>query len=441
MNDVLQQLLQKLDEPAAKYHLWDKHYAGESPLSYLAPAALEALGNRLRKVSVNIPRLLVDSVCERLRVTGFSGVDIMDEWTRLDLDQTSRIAHREALVLGTSWAIVWADRLGRPSVTIESAHQMTALVDPGTRRIRYAVKRWEDEKRTHAVVYGPDEIVRYRAEQTGATIHGFTVVDRIANPLGIPPVVRFSNAARLLDDGVSEMVDVLDLSDAAMKLVTDMLVASEFGARPRRTATGVELVEEPVLDDEGNPVLDEDDQPVVTEVSPFPEGDRMLISENHESRFGQLPGADLAGYENAIGVIMRAISAVSGLPEHMLGIGGDNPTSADSIRASEAALTARAEARQAQFGQSWEDVARLVVAVRDGVDPQLVGTVRTQWADAATRSTAQEADATTKLYAAGLLPASYALAKLGYPDDEIAKIAAARAAESPTIRQVNSDAA
>ncbi len=426
MNDPLHQLLQKLDEPAAKYNMLDKYYAGESPLAYLAPAALEALGNRLRKVSVNIPRLLVDSVCERLRVVSFTGVDIANEWTRLDLDQTSRIAHREALILGNSWAIVWADRLGRPTVSIESAHQMTAITDPGTRRIRYAVKRWEDDKRTHAIVYGPDEIVRYRAEQTGATIHGFNVVETLANPLGIPPVVRFTNTARLLDDGVSEMVDCLDLSDALMKLTTDMLVASEMGARPRRFATGVELVEAPVLDDDGNPVLDGDGEPVLTEVSPIPEGSRALIAESSDAKFGQLPGADLAGYENAIGVIMRSISAVTGLPEHLLGIGGDNPTSADSIRASEAALTARAEARAAQFGQSWEDVARLVVAVRDGVDPQAIGTVRTQWADAATRSVAQEADATVKLVQAGILPVPYALAKLGYPDDEIAAITAAR---------------
>lgn len=433
MNDLLHQLLQKLDEPAAKYNMLDKYYAGESPLAYLAPAALEALGNRLRKVSVNIPRLLVDSVAERLRVTGFTGVDIAAEWTRLDLDQTSRIAHREALVLGSAWGIVWADRFGRPTVSIESAHQMTAIVDPGTRRIRYAVKRWEDDKQTHAILYGPDEIVRYRAEQTGATIHGFHVVETLANPLGIPPVVRFTNTARLLDEGVSEMVDCLDLSDALMKLTTDMLVASEMGARPRRFATGVELAEAPVLDEDGNETGE------TVEVSPIPEGSRALIAESPDARFGQLPGADLAGYENAIGVIMRSLSAVTGLPEHMLGIGGDNPTSADSIRASEAALTARSEQRQAQFGQSWEDLARLVVAVRDGVDPLSVNP-RVQWADASTRSISAESDAVTKLYAAGLLPASYALKRLGYSDTDLKEIAAARVAET-AVRQVNTDAA
>jgi len=35
-----------------------------------------------------------------------------------------------------------------------------------------------------------------------------------------------------------------------------------------------------------------------------------------------------------------------------------------------------------------------------------------------------------KLYAAGLLPASYALGKLGYSDDEVAEIRAARALDT-----------
>lgn len=114
----------------------------------------------------------------------------------------------------------------------------------------------------------------------------------------------------------------------------------------------------------------------------------------------------------------------------MLGIGGDNPTSADSIRASEAALTSRAENRCAQFGRSWEALARLVVAIRDGRDPRAIEGVRVKWADAATRSVAQEADAVVKLYQAGLLPATYALSKLGYSDDEIATI------HPPTIPEV-----
>jgi hypothetical protein len=433
MTDLLSQLLQRLDAPAAKYDRLDKYYAGESPLSFLAPEAVEALGNRLRRVSVNIPRLLVDSVAERLRVVGFSGdgaADVWDSWQANDLDQLAPVCHREALTLGNSYAVVWADQYGRPQVSIESAKQVAVLTDPGSRRITAGFKRWEDEKRTYAVLYGPDEIVRYQAESTGATTAGFRVVESISNPLGVPPIVRFTNTARLLDDGRSEMADVLDLTDALTKLVVDMLVSSEYGARPRRFATGIELEETPILDDDGN------DTGETTTANPFPETDRMMVSESADSKFGQLAGAGLEGYENAIGVIMRQISAVSGLPEHMLGIGGDNPTSADSIRASEAALTARAEARQAQFGRSWEAVAKLMAAVSTGADPNRVE-LQVKWADAATRSVAQEADAVVKLFQAGLLPASAALAKLGYSADEIAEIRSSRRGEALDVAGVN----
>ncbi len=67
-----------------------------------------------------------------------------------------------------------------------------------------------------------------------------------------------------------------------------------------------------------------------------------------------------------------------------------------------------------------------MIAVRDGRDPDLIDDIRVLWADAATRSVAQEADAVVTLYQAGLLPTSYALSKLGYTDDQIAEIRSAR---------------
>ena len=73
-----------------------------------------------------------------------------------------------------------------------------------------------------------------------------------------------------------------------------------------------------------------------------------------------------------------------------------------------------------------------MIAVRDGRDPNLIDDIRVLWADAATRSVAQEADAVVKLYQAGLLPTSYALSKLGYSDDEIAEIRSARTQDTTT---------
>lgn len=111
---------------------------------------------------------------------------------------------------------------------------------------------------------------------------------------------------------------------------------------------------------------------------------------------------------------------VSGLPAHYVGLLQDSVTSADALRAAEAALVARAEARQRQYGVGWEAVARLLVGIRDSVDPASI-TARVVWAPADTRSQAQEADYAVKLYSAGILSRTATLRKLGFSEDEIAQ--------------------
>ncbi|WP_409485133.1 phage portal protein [Arsenicicoccus dermatophilus] len=404
--DLLTTLLTALDAPQARYASLDRYYAGQQPLAYLAPEAREALGERLGALSSNLCRLAVTSLAERLRVTGFTldgkpCTQLWDAWRRCDLDQLAGVAHREALALGSAYALTWAGEDGKALVTVESARQVVTVHDPATREVTAAVKRWEDGQGTHAVVYTADTIRHHLAPQAGATA-GFRVVETIDNPVGVVPVTPLHNADRLLGGGVSEMADLLPLVDALNKTLADMLVGSEYYARPRRWATGVELVE----DADGRAV------------NPFPESDRMMVSESPDTRFGSLPAADLSAYTGAVSVLTAQASAVSGLPSHYLGILTNQPASADALRASEASLTARAEARQAVFGRAWERVARLVLAVENGVDPATVSP-SVSWADPATRSVAQEADAVVKLYQAGLLPASAALRRLGYSDDEI----------------------
>lgn len=431
--DELTKLLAALNAPAARYAELDRYYAGRQPLAFLAPEAKKALGNRFGRMVSNIPRLAIGSLSERLRINGFDGDPALwDDWLRCDLDQLSGAAHREALLLGDAYAIVWADRYGAPAVTVESARQVAVTTDPGTRQVTGAVKRWETDRTTELVWYRPDRIDRLRANNRGAAT-GFTVIDTIANPLGVVPVVRISNHDLILDGaGRSEIADLCPLVDALNKVLADMMVTSEYIGRPRRWATGIELTEEPVRDDAGNPVLDDDGEPVMVEVNPIPEGNRAMISENADAKFGQLPAADLAGYEAAVRVLLGQIMAVTTLPAHYVGVFTDNPASADALRAAEASLTARAEAKQAAFGRAWEHVGRLMVAVRTGRDPMQINNIRVRWTDAATRSVAQEADAVVKLFSAGLLPASYALGRIGYSADEIDKISAARSLDAAT---------
>lgn len=414
---TLTALLQQLDQPAATYQRLNNYYNGNQPLAYLAPEARLALGNRFGQMASNIPRLVVTSLSERLRVTGFrtNGDDdaLWQDWLANDLDQLARVAHKEALALGRAYVIVWGNAAGQPLATVESAQQVTVQRDPATRQVTAAVKRWGTPTTTEAMLYLPDAIHHYRANTTGQTTVGFHLVETVPNPLGVVPVVPLENGDRLMTQGASELTDLIPLVDALNKTLADMLVSSEYVGRPRRWATGIELEE----DAAGNAV------------NPIPEGPRAMISEQADAKFGQLPAADLGSYQAAVSIILGQIMAVSALPAHYIGVTTSNPTSADALRASEASLTARAEDRQAQFGRAWEQVARLMMAVRTG-RPLTHQQARVQWADAATWSVAQEADSVVKLVQAGIIPGSIALERLGYSDDDIRRIRQARRTEA-----------
>lgn len=424
--NLLDTLIQALDAGAARRSLLESYASGTQPLAFLTPEARTAIGTRFGRMASNIPRLTVTALAERLRVTGFSVAGEPDptlwaDWIANDLDQLAGIAHREALTLGESYVIVWANKAGDPLVTIESAAQVAVLRDPATRAVVAAVKKWETPTSTEATLFTADTITRLSSDALGA-ITGFKTVSTMVNPFGIVPVVPLRNSDRLLGPAASELDDLIPLVDGLNKVLADMMVSSEYVGRPRRWATGIELVEDEVIDADGEVVG-------TVGVNPFPENNRMMIGENPDAKFGQLDAADLAGYEAAVRVVTSQIMAVSALPSHYVGVMSTQPASADALRAAEASLTARAEARQHTFGRAWETVAKLMIATRTGADP-LKLSVRVEWADAATRSIAQEADAVTKLFAAGLLPASYALKRLGYTDDEISAIRTARRAEA-----------
>lgn len=422
-SDLLVELLQELDSVQGKLCELERYATGHQSLAYLSPEAKKALGSRLGLMVSNIPKLAVTALAERIRISGFTGVDIAEEWRAGDLDELSAMAIRESLLFVNSFIIVWSDSQGKPLVTVESPKQVAVLRDPATRQVVSAVKRWRTKTETHAMVYLPDRIEHHRANTPGAATAGFELIETIPNPLDTVPVVPVTNSDFILGQGFSEIDDLIPLCDALNKLLADMMVTSEYTGRPRRWATGIELVETPVIDEDGNPVLDEG-EPVMETVNPIPEGNRAMIAEEVGAKFGQLDPADLGGYESGVRVIMSQIMAVSSLPAHMLGVLQDQVTSADALRASEASLTARAEARQKTFGRAFEQVARLMVAVRDGVDPNSVA-VQVIWSDPSTRSEAQASDSVVKLVQAGILPVSWALQKLGYTDEQIVEIMAA----------------
>lgn len=415
-HSLLDNLTRQLDTQASRAANDRKYLKGRQALAFIPPADRKSI--KLDRICSNIPAVQINAISERLRVTALE-VDgdanaLQAEWTRNDLDQVLPLAFKEALGTGSAYAIVW-DKTGthRPQVSVESSDQVTVHRDPITRHVTAAVKRVDMGGGDHrAWFYLPDRVECYTAK---APAGGWNLAQIVPNPLGVVPVVEFANADTINGGGVSEIENLKPLVDALNKILSDLMVASEWYARPRRWATGIQMPE----DEDGNPV------------NPFGEGDRMMISEEVEAKFGSLPAADMGGYEAAVKVILAQIEANSALPSHYLGnLTGQTP-GADGLRASEAALTARAEAKQRLFGRAVEQVGRLMWAIMREVEVD-EATVKVRWSDAGTRSIAQEADAVVKLHEAGLLPADYALARLGYDADEIAAIRKVRLVEQAT---------
>jgi hypothetical protein len=434
-------LAEKVDTALPKLQVLDRYYTSDAPLSFLSPEVQAATQGRLRPLTIPWPRVVIGALEERLDIQGFRigeqvDADLWSIWQDNDLDEQSQMAHEEALVHGRSYLMVWVADDGTPRITVESAKQCYVQHAPGSRRRLAGMKRWVEDGYAHATLFTPRHVMRFRSVgrvpgedfTTGQDIAAigvnFELRRKVDNPLATVPLIPLVNRGRLLaPDGTSELADLLPVFDAISKLATDLMVASEYHAMPRRYATGVQLPE--VIDpDTGEPTGEIDDKAF------SPIAGRTWLAENADVRFGEFAGSDLSGFTNAIHALTSHLAALSGLPASYFGLTTTNPASADAIRSSEATLVNKARRRMQAFSGSWEEAMRLAVAIRDGrFDPRL-NRLETVWKDPESRTVAQTADAMTKLVAAGLVPTDQALEDIGYTPTQIERMRAMRRAEA-----------
>lgn len=412
--DELRRGLALLDERPALLGGLRQAWRGERPAAYLSAESRRALDDRLGRLGVNYPRLAVEALADRMRLAGVELGDrpVWETFTRAGGRELAELVHTDRLLYGSAYVTVWATEQGRPTLTGDSPFDMAHAADPATGAVRWAVRRWRVDPETVAVaVMTAEHVVEYRAS-SGADTLPPTAYRRhrgVDNPLAVVPVVPFVRRSSLADPvtGSSAVADLLDLTDAAAKVLGDALVTSEYYARPRRWATGLEIEE----DENGHPV------------DPFGTG-RFLQSEDPETKFGQLDGLRLDGYGDLLATISQSVGALSGLPPHYLGLHGDQPASADGIRAAEAQLVARAETEKSRTADEWGRVAVLLDAVARGVpvDPELDGRAVVTWSPSETSTPAMDADAAAKLRGIGLPLAAVLGDTLHYAPDRVREL-------------------
>lgn len=433
-------LCKDLADDRVKLRTLDRYYTGDHPLSFASDKFLEAFGGLFKASAVNWCPLVIASVVERLRVEGFrtgrgSNKRAWKIWQANNLDADSNIAHREAGKYGRTYAMIGApDVEGEPPlITIESPLDVIHRQSSENRRRRAAALRvfTADDGTYCATLYTPDEIWRWQRQGSG-------VVDDLAmvawepryvedrpfpevNELGVVPIVPLLATPELDGWGTSDLASVLPLQDMVNKTVADMLVASEFVAMPQRYVAGLDIVRDPKTE-----------QPL----PPFPITSRLWQSENPEAKFGQFPSANLSTYVETLETLKQDIATITRTPPHYFYLGGQFP-SGSAIKSAETGLVAKARDRMLTFGEGWEEVMRLALAI-DGRSPQTLTDMETVWGDPEYHDEAATADSLIKRQAIGV-PWEQLMVDAGYSPQQIeswqalhdAQVAAAAAANLP----------
>jgi hypothetical protein len=424
--DWLKHLIGCHDKEMSELKRLNSYYEGKQPLSYMAPELQAELQETVRQVVINWPRLVVDSVEERLDVEGFRfpGEPAADDelwriWQANDMDTQSQQGHLDALIMGRAYVVIGTreDDEKTPLITVESPLDMFAEFDPRTRVIRAAVRRWREEgeggaKIEHATLLLPDA-TSFWVQEKGEWVED-PELERDDHEIGEVMVEVLANRPRLkCPNGVSELMDVIPVSDAACKVATDMMVSAEYHATPRRVAFG--FGEEDFVDSEGR------------RVSAFSRIiGRMWATEKNRKEDGadviQFSEASLSNFHDTINQLATLVASLAGLPPHFMGHATDNPASADGIRSAETRLVKRSERKQRGNGGTWERVQRKVLRIRDGAWDPRSRSLETIWRDASTPTVAQKADAAVKLFQAGIVPKRQTREDLGYTQAQIERM-------------------
>lgn len=293
--------------------------------------------------------------------------------------------HKEALINGDAYIIVWPDASGRAAMYPNRAASCVVFYDeevPG--KIVRAAKYWlTHDNRTRLNIFYPDRIERYisqKQSETPANSKDLVPVsgDRhrtsdleagiTPNPFGVVPVFHFANNGDIGSLGVSELAAAMPIQDGLNKSVLDMLVAMEYSAYRQRWVAGIEV---------------ETDSSTGELIAPFKAGvDHLWISENPDARFGDFESANLEQFLKVKDGFRIDMASVTGTPLHYLQPQTKSVPSGESLRRAETRFLSKVRDRQAAFGQVWADAMEFALSIEGISGARLI----TQWEDPASQS-------------------------------------------------------
>jgi hypothetical protein len=370
----------------------------------------------------NFAKTVVDSVHNRLDIKQVQGVeesannylDTVFDQTDIKLDMNE--IHRNALVYGDCYAIVWPDANGIVAIDYNSPKTTTIVYDQENPRLKsFAAKMWQIETETEKVIklnlYYPDRIEKYEGRgDLEILTHApqLALVETVPNPWNEIPVFHFRTHKPY---GKPEHYDAYGPQDAINKLINTHMYTVDYQGAPQRyaLANGNNTAE---LEDFA------DDDTARENLSSLQNGPGQLWYLQGVSAVGQFPAADPDTFTKPVMEFVNAMASITSTPTHYFTKGSYIP-SGEALRVSEAPLTKKVINRQLAFGSTWRDLFKLMLRIEG-----ITSDVEIIWSNPETIDSVDQWDIAVRKKSVGM-PLEQILLELGYDAEIAAQVAEA----------------
>lgn len=386
-----------------------------------------------QEFNVNYCPIVVDSLAERLEVTGFDagnqGEDLWQWWLDNRMDGTQNVVHTSVVRDGDTYLIVeWDNETGAPIFTHELAYDGSEGVKvhyskEKRNRIEFASKRWRIESGHEAGwvrrmnLYYPDRIEKFASDQRvfegawqpfqddGEMEWPIPWLDGDGQPMGVP-VAHFKNLEQGYNYGVSELKNTIPVQNALNKSVIDLLAAAD--------TTSFRIYY----------MIGDDPSGISIVPGSWIYSQRPPGGENGAA-IGYIPGEDLTPLIKLKDSFTIEIAQVSRTPVSYFQVSGHRPAEG-TLKQEEAGLVSKAEARHVPFGNAWENAMIMARRLHNtfGSDNPLDENQRieTIWRDPQTRNEKEHIETLALKIDKLRLPIERAWREAGYDEKTIAEM-------------------
>lgn len=317
--------------------------------------------NRVRDLQISTPEGMrgmqtvlgwcakaVDSIADRLVFRGFDD-DVFDMWNLYQMNNADVLfdsAILGALISACDFIYISSDEDGFPRMQVIHGGDATGIMDPisGMLQEGYAVLSRDDHDRPVAEAY-------FVAGRTDFYESGKMLYSR-NNPAPYPllvPIINRPDAKR--EFGHSRISRAcMDIVDSAMRTVKRSEISAEFYSFPQKYVLGTDPSQDPL--EKWRATIS-----TLIEITKDDDGDSPTV--------GQFQQQSMSPHNDQLRMFASLFAGETGLTVDDLGFVSDNPSSAESIKASHENLRLVARKCQRTFGIGFLNAGYLAACVRD----------------------------------------------------------------------------